>query len=379
MPNPVDDAPVKPGEIALPSASDPSDQPTAALHPPAVGRPIDDLAHKPLVTSIADDSRLEPEDADYCAEWFQGAENLASASFELPAVADLLFFLSRGPVSGHIDVIQTPNYSRGPIEVNVTAQYHHGEDLERTKLCRMVPQTNMGFLFGFAEPRHPHGDPRQDIRFNITVALPSGVRNYKDITTDLARFSHSFDLPFDLWSPTSFEVIRLKVSNAAINFGLVGHSAFIQTSNAKAEGFFSGVELGVQTSNAPIEVTALMFGETTGAESRVQLKPPMGDGGKNSGFFLDASTSVGPAKVYLYSGFEGAYDLQTSLAEARIEETTDPSDPAGKGRLRTVTKTTTGKHAQGIIYWSEDGEPTEGVERGSVKVTTSVSPVELYI
>jgi hypothetical protein len=101
--------------------------------------------------------------------------------------------------------------------------------------------------------------------------------------------------------------------------------------------------------------------------------------GKNSGFFLDASTSVGPAKVYLYSGFEGAYDLQTSLAEARIEETTDPSDPAGKGRLRTVTKTSTGKHAQGIIYWSEDGEPTEGVERGSVKVTTSVSPVELYI
>jgi hypothetical protein len=167
----------------------------------------------------------------------------------------------------------------------------------------------MGFLFGFvfrfysrshklnltkAEPRHPHGDPRRDIRFNITVALPSGVRDYKDITTDLARFSHSFDHFFDLWSPTSLEVIRLKVSNAAINFGvslsvsyvilllkssfqsLVGHSAFIQTSNAKAEGFFSGVELGVQTSNAPIEVTALMFGETTGTESRVQLKTSNG-------------------------------------------------------------------------------------------------------
>jgi hypothetical protein len=87
-----------------------------------------------------------PEDADYCAEWFQGAENLASASFELPAVADLLFFLSRGPVSGHIDVIQTPNYSRGPIEVNVTAQYHHGEDLERTKLCRIGAANEHGVL-----------------------------------------------------------------------------------------------------------------------------------------------------------------------------------------------------------------------------------------
>jgi hypothetical protein len=86
MPNPVDDAPVKPGEIALPSASDSSDQPNGGAglrkfrrrvfyvvavcctltllafweHPPAAGRPIDDLAHKPLVTSsIADDPRLE--------------------------------------------------------------------------------------------------------------------------------------------------------------------------------------------------------------------------------------------------------------------------------------------------------------------------------
>ncbi|KAJ7472150.1 hypothetical protein FB451DRAFT_1037053, partial [Mycena latifolia] len=337
----------------------------------------------------------------------------ASASFKLPTTADLLFFLSRGPVSGHIAIVKSASYSTGPIEVNVTAQYHDRTDLERTKACRMGPANEHGVLI-WAEPRHPHADPTRDVRFNITVAVPTGVRDYKDLTTDLALFAHNIGDFFDLWSPTSFEVVWLKSSNAPIDHGsLIGRSAFIQTSNAQATGFFGGLVLVVQTINAPIISTAFMFGESDGSESHVQLKTSNGnvtaalslvsdfkDNGlrtvirtsngaltiftpryamaDDSRFFLDAVTSNGPAEVSLYPQYEGTYDLRTSGAQLRIEEGKEVSDPKRQGRHRTVTRKSTGKHAQGSIYWSNDGNPPEGWQRGSVNVTTSGSPVKLY-
>ncbi|KAJ7664420.1 hypothetical protein DFH06DRAFT_1295673 [Mycena polygramma] len=442
MPNPVDDAPVQAGHIALPLDTDPSEQlqPTEAArlrkfrrrvfyvvvvcctltlvafmeHPPLVRRPVDELARTDPLIDIAADPRLEPyqtpDSADYCAEWTPGADNLASASFELPTAADLLFFLSRGPLSGHISIDKTPTYSTGPVEVNVTAEYHRDADLERTKVCRMGGANQHGLLL-WAGPRHPHGDPTRDVRFNITVGLPSGVRNYKDLTTDLALSSHSVGDFFDIWSPTSFDDIRLKTSNAAVDFGsLVGSSAFIQTTNAKVQGFFGGFELGVQTANAPIKCTAMMFAESAGSESRVNLTTsngaistniglvsdhsdnilragvhtsgasltigtPRSMMARNASFFLDASTSVGPATLALHPEFEGTYDLQTTGARARVQEGEDTRDPAGKGRHRTVTKTSTGRHARGEIYWSEEGRPVE--ERGAIRITTTVSPVQI--
>ncbi|KAJ7214055.1 hypothetical protein GGX14DRAFT_618220 [Mycena pura] len=457
MPNPVDDTPLGPGKIALPlEESGPSDvshdpQPNADRarlqrfrrrvfyvvavccttvlvtlwqHPPTVRHPIEDLAHVPLRTDIAHDPRLEsyqtPEHADSCAEWVTGQEGLASASFELPTAADLLFFLSRGPIFGHISIIETPNSSTGPVEVNLTAQYQHSRKaLEQTKVCRMGTGNEHGILV-WAEPRHPHCDPTQDVRVNITVSLPTGVRNYKDLTTDLAQFSHSAGDFFSIWSPTSFEVIRLKTSNAAINFGsLVGRSALMQTTNAKLEGFFSGLEVSAQTSNAPIDLIAMMFGQRAGSESRVNLKNSNGAitvhlglvsdfddnvlrttahtsgaaltihaparnmlaAARNASFFLDASTSVGPATAHLYPGYEGSYDLQTTgRAKAQVEGAKDQADPLYRGRKRTVTHAKTGRHAQGDIFWTEDGKsPAGGVGRGSVKMTTFVSPVKMRV
>ncbi|KAJ7453680.1 hypothetical protein B0H11DRAFT_2070732, partial [Mycena galericulata] len=442
MPNPVDDSPLEPGEITLPLlASDPQHNQgvhrlrtfrhrvlyvftvflTLGLvalweHPPNIRRPIEELALQPL--DIATDPRLEPyqspENAEYCTDWALGVGTADEgfASFELPTTADLLFFLSRGPVYGEINVIKGSS-SSGPIEVNVAAQYHDFRDLERTKVCRMGPADEHGLLV-WAEPRHPHGDPRRDVRFNITVAFPTGARDYNDFTTDLAQFSHSFDSVFDVWSATSLKDIRLKTSNAPVFYAsLVGIGAvFIQTSNAKVQGFFAGFDLHVQTSNAPIEATALMLGEGPGSESRVHLKTSNGaiktnlglmsdhddstlraivqtSGGAltigtprygmTPGFFLDASTTVGPATIYLYPEYEGTYDLQTSLAGASVEGTVDIPDPSGKKKLRTVTKTREGQHAQGSVYWSDSGEPCEGVQWGSVNISTTISPVKMYI
>ncbi|KAJ7758896.1 hypothetical protein B0H14DRAFT_2975483 [Mycena olivaceomarginata] len=426
MPNLVDDAPVGPGEILLPPDSDATEPVQLDTRLPKFRRRVFYvvticcalllvtfwLVRRPErvgpgvpgapFLDIADDARLEPyqtpENAEYCADWFARAEDDASVSFELPTDADLLLFLSRGPISGEIFITKTPDYSNGP-------------DLERTKVCRMGAANEHGVLL-WAEPRHPHGDPKRDVSFNIEVALPTGVRDYKDLTTDLALFSHRVDGFFDLWSPTSFEVVRLKTSNALMSHGsLVGRAGFFQTSNAKVEGFFCGYEYAVQTSNAPIDATALMFGESAGSESQVQLKTSNGEinanlgiisdyannilravvetsnapltlqtrlTARNASFFLDATASAAAATLHLDPQYEGPYDLQTTVALASVIET-EADDPSGTGRRRTVTRKSTGHHAQGNIYWSQDGEPPSGFERGSVKFATTVFPVELHI
>lgn len=71
--------------------------------------------------------------------------HLVHTSFELPMTADLLFFLSRGGVSGHINIIRA-RVSPPIVQVIVTAQYHKPEDLERTKACRMGHANEHGVL-----------------------------------------------------------------------------------------------------------------------------------------------------------------------------------------------------------------------------------------
>ncbi|KAJ6482994.1 hypothetical protein DFH09DRAFT_1212771 [Mycena vulgaris] len=263
----------------------------------------------------------------------------------------------------------------------------------------------------WAQPRHPHADPNEDVRVNITVALPTSVLHYGDFTTDLPLFAHSIDDFFDLWNPNEFEAIRLKTSNADINHGeIIARALFIQTSNAMVEGFFGGVELSVETTNAPIRVVAWMWGKTDAAESQVQLKTSNGPinvqmlivpkykdnifrimaqtsgaslnleiaQGGDTRLFLDASTSFEPVTVSLASRYEGTYDLQTTSAQVQVDLDMDAHDPTGHGRHRTVKKTSEGEHAQGSIYWSGDDETTPGLQWGSVKVTTSQSPIKMH-
>ncbi|KAJ6560520.1 hypothetical protein DFH09DRAFT_921597, partial [Mycena vulgaris] len=178
--------------------------------------------------------------------------------------------------------------------------------------------------------------------------------------------------------------------------------------------------LKVHTSNSPIDSVALMLAEHAGSDTRVELKTSNGKIKANinflpspefpdnvmlravvqtsgapitigtpsqlmahkTSFFLDASTSDAPASVSLYPQYEGTYDLRTSLGgHVYVEEgEKEVSDPAGRGRNRTISRrNSTGARAQGSIYWSYDGEPTERVRRGAVKVTTSAAPVRLFV
>ncbi|KAF5381736.1 hypothetical protein D9615_005391 [Tricholomella constricta] len=375
---------------------------------------------------IADDPRLEPyqspDDAEFCAEWPIADEgpgpHLSTVSFELPGTSDLMFLLSRGPAAGHLNIIKkNPNHSSKVIEVNVTAQYEKRIDLQRTKACRTGRDSkNEHGVLIWAQPRHPRYNRQMDpVSFNITLALPQSLREYKDLSTDLPTFSHQIGDFFDLWSPTAFNTIRLKTSHAPIAYGaLCGERAFIQTSDAEVNGYFCGSNLlSVRTSNARIHTIAMMFAQAQGAETKVHLQTtnapavaflsvesdfteaklsatihtsngklnvnmPRQPFGGNASFYLDASTSNAPATVVLHPDYEGTYDLKTSVADALIEET-DMKDPSGMGRERTVERTSEGHRTRGSIFWSYNGEPSEeGKKRGSVRVRSSKLPVKMY-
>ncbi|KAJ7107410.1 hypothetical protein C8R44DRAFT_857980 [Mycena epipterygia] len=392
-------------------------------HFPTVRQPIGESSSSVSVKS-ADDPRLEwyqnPDDAKFCLEWEADAEqNLAFASLELPTTASLLFFLSRGPVAGHIEIYRRPGRNQPEVLVNVTTQYHASEDLSRTKVCRMGSGEEHGVLL-WAEYSRALTQPAQDIRFHITVQLPArgGLKEYKDLSTDLPLFSHELDDFTDVWGGALFEVVRFKSSNAPIDHGgLIAHSAFIQTSNAQIQGLFFGLdEYSVQTSNAPIVSTALLAtDEDRPSGPRVVLRTSNGkinalllltnntvlsaeihttlapleitiyqhnNDAQTSVLRLSASTCAARAALHLDSGYEGAYELHTrSPGEASVEENPDVEDPLGLGRLRTVTREPTerGAHLRGNVFWSEAGEPGGMADRGFITVSTSVEHVELFL
>jgi hypothetical protein len=116
----------------------------------------------------------------------------------------------------------------------------------------------------------------------------------------------------------------------------------------------------VKTSNAPLTIYTPVRMEST-----------------NSSFFLDATTSNGAANITLHPEYEGKWDLLTSHATANVEANEGITDPAGMGRQRTLQRTSTGSHAQGFMFWSHDGKSPEGMRRGSVKITTSNSPITM--
>ncbi|KAG6908839.1 hypothetical protein DXG01_003005 [Tephrocybe rancida] len=347
---------------------------------------------------LANDLRLQSyeslEDAVDCKNWPNSDDSephLSTVSFELPGEADLLFFLSRGPTSGQFHLIQAPGYSSSTtIDVNVTAQYIDRTDLERSKACRVGndSENEHGVLVG--SPQHL----RYGVKFNITVALPQSLKEYKDISTDLPHFTHHGGSFFDIWSPSAFfETIRFKSSNASIDIGaMLGESAYVETSNAYVQGFFAGTKsLAIQTSNAFVRSTAMMLAQAIGSETSVDIHTsnapveaflsvmsdydepkltanihtsngvltavmPRFPFGLNSSFHLDASTSNALTEVILHPDYEGTFDLVTTWANARVlESTPDPGDPSGKGRKRTLRKTKEGQHTQGYMFWSRDG------------------------
>jgi hypothetical protein len=100
----------------------------------------------------------------------------------------------------------------------------------------------------------------------------------------------------------------------------------------------------------------------------------------NSSLTLDVLTSDAPVAVYLGPSYEGTYDLQTTEAHAEVDADQAVVDPSEMGRERTLHETVSELHDRvwGHMYWSYNGDPSEGVNRGSVSIRSTKSVITMY-
>ena len=93
---------------------------------------------------------------------------------------------------------------------------------------------------------------------------------------------------------------------------------------------------------------------------------------------FDGHTSNSPARLTLDSTYEGSFSLRTgSWFSTTVERRNEhEEDPAGKDRKRSLEYHTIRRGtADGHVLWS----PSERKELGTVVLTTSNSPVALYL
>ncbi|KAJ7051013.1 hypothetical protein C8F01DRAFT_673534 [Mycena amicta] len=335
--------------------------------------------NEPASLKSADDPRLQayqtPDDALACKEL--SPETQTSVSLGLPTDAALLFFLSRGPLFGQLDLSKDTSSSSDSVEVTVSTE----DAYSQVQVCRMgSTSANEHGVLIWADSEH------RETRVTLTVKLPHGVYFYQDLSTDLPLFVHEVD---DLRTQyASFDNLRLKTVDVPINYaGLLAGSIFLQTSNANISGFSDGYELDVHTSNAAIEALARFQAEEPDQKLRLNLKTSLGPISTslalfspyenlvldahihtslgpiliqsrvpwwtlNSTLLLDASTSLKPISIWLDESYEGTYELETSASAVYVNQDEDVEDPLGRGRKRVVTKLPEEQemYAKGEVY-----------------------------
>ncbi|KAK7035751.1 hypothetical protein R3P38DRAFT_2908866 [Favolaschia claudopus] len=368
--------------------------------------------------NVAVDPRLNVyqaiDAARECHEWESTSpdSDVSKVSFALAEGADLIFALTRGPIAGHFEMIRRTNYSYPDRETFVTAEVTTRSPDQATKVCRMgnEDKKERGVLIW-----RDAGLPLTSI--NVTIIIPLHLRSHKDVSTDLAMFSHSISSNFDdWWSPTYFRDMRFMLSEAPIDFdGLRARSVAVHTSDGAVRGSFDGNSINVQTSNAPISFSAFMEGLDAGSNITLRtsnatieamfgvshsmvnttvrahvhtthgavrlLTDPFQSMHPNSTFMLNVSTSDAPVAVYMGPSYEGTYELSTTEARAEVDNDDNVEDPSEMGRQRTVQWTTNEEHdyVRGYSYWSHNGDPSrEGMDRGAVKISSTKSDVTLY-
>ncbi|KAF7293866.1 hypothetical protein HMN09_01182700 [Mycena chlorophos] len=303
MPNPVDSEPRQTGPIALAPDAEPLPSPTStpaptplrrfqafqrrvaysalvALvivslvlveRPPHLGRGDDELAR---------DERLDrywtPTNAgvQHCAEWTWQDDGTATAAFALPAVDfDLLFLLSRAPVHGRVHVVQDKD-ARAPFTVNVSASHEDPDKVAQLKACQVHHEEHdeQGVLFW--SPSAGNAEYDSDVWVDITLSVPiiragPDREEYGDLSTQLPRFEHAVG---DVMSGSIFRTARLRTRDADIDVAsIAAETALIESMGGAIRGLFLSGALDIRTSNAVIDVSAMLVGWKWLNETRADL------------------------------------------------------------------------------------------------------------
>ncbi|KAK0459312.1 uncharacterized protein EV420DRAFT_1642284 [Desarmillaria tabescens] len=355
---------------------------------------------------------------------FPGQQYSAHTSFDLPLKSETLFLLSQGSLSSGVVKVVTSPALTDVVRVDVAIQYYKRRVLDYARVCLLARQEGENGV-GVFTPRWFNNPSYQDRPyFDITVTIPepssTSACNIKNFETDVQNFAQLFQ---DLENRVHFSQISLRGSNGPIqaeslqfDYGKIVTSnapiqinsldaigADVRTTNSPIKGIFvASGSLVLKTSNAPIRVDVdLGDMDTTKStlelttsnniiEAGIKLFSPSSDVSAHtsngpleikvlqspvdSKVKLDARTSNAFAEVWLPPTYEGAYSLSTSHMQPSllVEEM---SDPAGRGRRRTVRQNTVRRgETVGEVYWDERNRG-----RGTASVRSSNGPVSLKL
>ncbi|KAF5369013.1 hypothetical protein D9758_002999 [Tetrapyrgos nigripes] len=368
--------------------------------------------HEDVEDGFAIDPRLEKyqmlNDTLVCPDWTEipGNSTTSTASFNLPSSTDLTFFLTRGsPITGQFAIANERLGLNEDIKVDVFARHYDTgngrKQLQQSKACFAGQQNEQGIMI-WADPETTFSE----ISFEISVHLPN-IQEFRDISTDFTNsaVTHTMDIHFDLWRPTSFGVTRFAARNASMDIGaLLSPKIYVHTNNAEIRGFFGASEaIQIQTNNAPILATIFTAGNHSGAQASLSIKndngpitaaiamvsdfshneldaslhttngdliidtPRYGMSDK-AVFRLDASTSNAFAFLSLPMDFQGTFDLSTTAGTASLVLDPDQRDGKGRERVMEMDKVNEKAHKAGKVYWGE--EPPKS-EQGNIKLRTT--------
>ncbi|KAI0740773.1 hypothetical protein C8Q76DRAFT_791175 [Earliella scabrosa] len=369
----------------------------------------------------SDEPKYDPSQCFDTVNWTEGSPSHrhdypfhVQTSLTLPLSAAELSFIADGSLQfGDFVVSQDLDEGADDAVVFIDAFYRIPDAMDEATVCKTHLQEDEWGL-GIFTPRwrHPR-DSEHAIKFHVHLRLPTvpsnSILKISSLRTDLPIYTHH--LP-ELANSVYFQNLQLQSKNAPVTVDSVaGDNIRVGATNGSIRGSFNtSTVLELRTANAPIEVFAgLMNGnerpttlalETSNGriESTVALasntssnthgkytvnvrtaNAPLHltfvDAPVASALTLDAHTSNSPARVVLHKTYEGAFDLLTSMFFRPEVKWSPVEDPAGRGRQRDVRFSTIGRgQVRGLVAWDEEGE-----SRGTVKVETSNSPLQLTL
>ncbi|KAF5368965.1 hypothetical protein D9758_003001 [Tetrapyrgos nigripes] len=366
---------------------------------------------------FAKDPRLEKyqtlNDTLLCGDWTTPdvRSPISTVSFNLYSSVNLTFFLTRGnPINGQIIIHPERLESPDHIRVDITAKHNDlgRKQLQLSKAC-LAGQDNEHGIMIWADPQTTFSD----VTYEIRVHLPD-IRDFHDISTDFTNSAvlHDFTVPLDLFSPTSFDILRIATRNAKITGELFSSQIYIHTTNAEVKGIFAASDvIQIQTSKAPAYITVITVAKHAEAETSVSIRNKDAaiivadisilsrfdhatlnasvhttngnliinghsriDMPDKAIFLLNASTSNAPASLHLPKEFQGTFNMSTTSGTASLKLNSDQRDRDGQKRVVSMDIANAKAHKAGKLYWG--GEPPES-DQGDVKLKTSKKDVTI--
>jgi hypothetical protein len=340
----------------------------------------------------------------------------SSITLQLSSKVDLLFFLSRGPTSGTVQIVQTRKVGT-EISVTTVVEYNQGDALSETAVCTVDNvKVKSGDGFAVLARNNPPNDLKMS--WKVLVELPAAPRGsllwLNTFSTDMPIFGHqlgdlgktvhfqalslsTIDTPI---SVQSVSAVKAKVTNAnaAITGSFNASSALNLTSaNAKITasvglvhdgGAGAATELTISNKNAPIDVSVYLYSarrdhtggkfKVAGTTSAAPVTIAFPIAPVDSTLSLDATTKTAPATVTLHKTYEGSFALSTSLGKVVLNVDKNVTDPAGEGRTRKVDiKSQTKVKLDGTVAWVSSN--ADALAAGAVKVTASLASATLNL